>query len=553
MLSNVPDKGLGYGVLIGYHNAPLPKINFNYLGQFNSSDDSRNNWEIDIKNVGNTVHSDNHDKYLLNINCLIINHYMEFYVASKFTKEISNKFAQSLLNNLERLIEHCMVGGEDSNSILEFKDTSLTAEETKLYFKDLTTRVKKVYELSPIQEGLLFHHLYKPGSTEYIGQRVFKFSKVVDEKILRRVFEIIISRYDVLRTGFKWSGTNRVQYVLDEIELPLEELVWDTDHELELEKFLLEDRNKTFNLEEAPLFRLKFVKSPEAFYVIWTNHHILLDGWSQQIIIGEMYELYNQLYNKSIPQLKNRKQYSSYISWQKEQDKEETLNYWRSYLQGLDEPTILSDNLIGDQQEGYNHYSFSLDKAISNQIRVFAKENGLTLSTVIQGIFGIVLGKYLYKQDFVYGVTISGRSVELENIEDIVGIFINTLPLRIRLDPSYSLKDYFESIQKDIASMNSYSYSSLAEIQKLVINQGGSLFNAQFVFENYPVTNNSMNRLKPIKELSFDKSEYPFTIAVIPQEQLLFVISYNKTKFSDKFIEQFKHNLQQIISEVIGL
>ena len=134
----------------------------------------------------------------------------------------------------------------------------------------------------------------------------------------------------------------------------------------------------------------------------------------------------------------------------------------------------------------------------------------------------------LYRQDFVYGVTISGRSVELENIEDIVGIFINTLPLRIRLDPSYSLKDYFESIQKDIARMNSYSYSSLAEIQKLVINQGGSLFNVQLVFENYPVTNNSMNRLKPIQELSFDKSEYPFTIAIIPQEQLLFVISYNR-------------------------
>jgi hypothetical protein len=477
---------------------------------------------------------------------------MEFYVASKFTKEISNKFAQSLLNNLERLIEHCMVGGEDSNSILEFKDTSLTAEETKLYFKDLTTRVKKVYELSPIQEGLLFHHLYKPGSTEYIGQRVFKFSKVVDEKILRRVFEIIISRYDVLRTGFKWSGTNRVQYVLDEIELPLEELVWDTDHELELEKFLLEDRNKTFNLEEAPLFRLKFVKSPEAFYVIWTNHHILLDGWSQQIIIGEMYELYNQLYNKSIPQLKNRKQYSSYISWQKEQDKEETLNYWRSYLQGLDEPTILSDNLIGDQQEGYNHYSFSLDKAISNQIRVFAKENGLTLSTVIQGIFGIVLGKYLYKQDFVYGVTISGRSVELENIEDIVGIFINTLPLRIRLDPSYSLKDYFESIQKDIASMNSYSYSSLAEIQKLVINQGGSLFNAQFVFENYPVKQNVENSLLLISETVELDSEYPITFMIVPDDSIFFQVSYDKTKFSSQFIINFVNYFQNAIIQVIN-
>ena len=311
------------------------------------------------------------------------------------------------------------------------------------------------------------------------------------------------------------------QYVLESAEVPFEVEDWQTlegkeEQEERLQVFIQEDRKKGFNISKAPLFRLTLIQcAKDRYYLIWSQHHILLDGWCLSIVLGDVFKAYEALREAREVQLTSRRPYRDYIAWLQQQDLNKAEAFWKDYLASLEEPTKLSfSSLIEENPEkDYDTYSIAFSIEETDEIKAFAGQHGLTLNTVIQGALGLVLKVYTQQQEVVMGVTVSGRSIDLPGAEEMVGLFINTLPLKITSHPAEDTLSFLKSLQEQTQKLNEYAYTPLAQIQSWSgINQ--SLFDVIFVFENYPLDEEIHNTtpgffIKGVQGV--EKTEYPLT------------------------------------------
>jgi surfactin family lipopeptide synthetase C len=328
----------------------------------------------------------------------------------------------------------------------------------------------------------------------------------------------------ILEQAFAWKDLKiPLQYVLETIEAPFEVLDWqglrEDEQKEKLEDFLKEDRKKGFDLSKPPLFRLTLIQlDTEKYSLIWSQHHILLDGWCLPIVLGDVLKTYEALLQGKEASLPARRPFRDYIAWLQHQDIQQAEKFWKETLQGLEGPTRLSfKDLINQVSEkDYDTYHTVLSEEDTENLRQFAQDHGLTLNTLLQGAVGAVLKTYTRQEEIVLGVTVSGRSIDLPGIEDMVGLFINTLPLRMSFNPEETLLSSLHTLQKSTQKLNDYAYASLAQIQSWSgMNQ--SLFDVLFVFENYPLdestkASNCGFKIKDVKGI--EKTEYPLTIMV---------------------------------------
>ncbi|MEQ8172407.1 MAG: amino acid adenylation domain-containing protein, partial [Candidatus Eremiobacterota bacterium] len=412
-----------------------------------------------------------------------------------------------------------------------------------------SSSIEAIYGLSPLQEGLMFHALSDPDSDHYCVQTSWSYEEEVDVNALKEAWNGIFSCHPVFRTGFYWEGDKPFQVVYRQASLPwytvdLSEIDREKQEE-EIEKIREKLRNDGFTLNKPPPGCLYlFILGKTEYRFIWTTHHIIIDGWSMPLILQEVHRRYECIVNKEIFSMKPVKPFEAYIKWMTEQDREKTADYWKNCLSDFSAATPLTVNNsrldIHKSIENLKEHIHNISEDFFSECQIFARSMQVTLNAVLHLAWSSVLSCYSGLDDILYGITVSGRPPELSGIEKMIGLFINTIPMRVNLTPHESVIYNLKNIQNTIQESNKFSHISLNKIQSLSgMAPGETLFYSLFAFENYPFDEGSGHskaiEMRGLK--SYEKTNYPLNLIIVPGKELSIKFSYDGDCFTEHVIE----------------
>uniref|UniRef100_UPI00313ED713 amino acid adenylation domain-containing protein n=1 Tax=Dyadobacter sp. OTU695 TaxID=3043860 RepID=UPI00313ED713 len=426
-----------------------------------------------------------------------------------------------------------------------------------------SSQIQGICRLSGLQEGMMFHSLYDQQAATYIEQFACDLIEL-DATTFEQAWQDIIKRHTILRTSFSYDKLKLpVQCVHSHVSFNADLLDFSAFSEEEQHErllgFELEDRAKKFDLEKAPLMRLTLIKTgPERHRMIWTCHHILFDGWSLPIIMSELFEFYQLRMSGEFPASDFEDRYEDYIRYIEKQDKTNEEAHWKQYLHGVNGGTLLAlidDDLQRNKGVGvYKESVLSLTGHFTKEIEDFAQKNRVTVNTLMQGVWAILLHHYNQTQDVIFGVTVSGRPEDLPNIENRVGLYINTLPLRSTIVENQNIAQWLQNLQDEQVQNRKYQYSALNNIQKWADIQR-DLFDSIFVFENYPVSEKlaSSNLSVGIENATtYDQTNYPLGIKVVAAGRIIVTFNYNATLLADSYVENMLLHYENVLRQIIS-
>jgi len=329
--------------------------------------------------------------------------------------------------------------------------------------------VKDIYALSPMQEVMLLHTASRRIDDVLFNQFRYEINGELDTAAFECAWRKLVERHDILRTAFLWEDLKSpVQVVREKAELPFELLDWrsepESDRQALLQEFCDADRQRGFDPRKAPLMRIALIRcTDDAYYFVWSSHHLLLDRWCLQIVFDDLFKLYQSARSGTDPDWNDAGQFREYIDWIKQQDALQAEKFWRTSLAGYSETNPLTK--IVAETEG-DSQSIRLRDELHRDIRTLATSCGVTLSVLMQGAWSITLNRLLGKQDVVFGAVVSGRPAELEGVESIIGSFVNNVPVRAQLPRDASLHDWVKSLQKTQHQRSAFEYVAPTSIQR---------------------------------------------------------------------------------------
>ncbi|HEY6927654.1 MAG TPA: amino acid adenylation domain-containing protein, partial [Steroidobacteraceae bacterium] len=422
------------------------------------------------------------------------------------------------------------------------------------------------YELAPLQLGILFHALYDHNPLVYLQQTSFTVAGKLDTAALRQSWTRAVQRHAVLRTAFQYEDLERpVRVIEPSVDLPWQTLDWSAldpqRRKQAYEEFLIRDRQRGFQLQQAPLLRCTLIREDSGLHhFCWSTHHILLDGWSSAVLLGEIFQEYISLARSGMPAAiaPPEHSYQDYVEWLGRRDRVADEFYWRSQLRGFRQPTPLPGESLapgtGTEPEGENlEEALQLSEALTAQIQAHVRGHHLTLNVLLRGLWAILLARRSGNRDILFGVTVSGRAATLAGIESMVGLFINTLPLRLQLVPDATLVDWLRDIHAIQDHMEPHTHAALGDIQKWSdIPRGTALFQTQFVFQNFPVfepkDDASRETGLEIRDVrSYTHSSYPLVLTAVPGAQLNLKLSYDQRRLTTDSIRSLLAELRALL------
>jgi non-ribosomal peptide synthase protein (TIGR01720 family) len=576
-LRGVPNRGIGYGLLRYLHagaqgrlaDLPKPEVTFNYLGQFDQALARSSHFRWASESQGPTQSPRATRSHLLDVNSLISDGRLRLSV--KFSENLHNRarieeLVEGILGTLRSLIHHCLSVEAGGFTPSDFELANLTQSEIERHVGNDRT-VEDVYTLSPLQEGILFHCLHAQNSGAYITHLVLRLDGAIDVQAFQRAWDRLIARHTVLRTGFLWDQVSEaVQVVRRDAKVAWSEEDWrGADDEVQLENlraFLKEDRLQGFDLSKAPLIRLALFRIDEnAYYFVWTHHHLVIDGWSVPLVLQEVLELYQASLRDAESALSTARPFRDYIAWLRRQDLVKAESYWRRTLAGLEAPTswgVPKSTDEGPGEIGNVEYQCRLSLTSTKSLRAFAREHDLTVNTVVQGAWALLLGAYSGESDVVYGAALSGRPPSLTDVTRIPGMFINTLPIRVAIDADLSVRQWLRRLQEQQVELREYEYSALAQVQGWSqVPRSVPLFDAIVAFQNFPVDRTLIEEaarhgLGIQLVLSQEQSTAPFTLFVVLEEELHIRLVYDRKRFDDRAIAAIADRYLRILEGIIA-
>lgn len=428
-------------------------------------------------------------------------------------------------------------------------------------------KVEAIYPLSPSQQGMLFETLAYPESGIHIEQMVLNLQGDLDQLAWERAWKFVIERHSILRTGFVWKNQDQpAQFVLQTVKIPLEKQDWQglspLHQEEKLANYLETKLHGGFNLTQVPIMKFAlFQVAKDDYRFVWTFHHILLDGWSLGIILQEVLKSYSQLSRGQNLSLIPSHLYRNYISWLQQQHLSEAQTFWQGRLEGFTNPTSLGKSVSVDSysvvEKIYGQETAYLSASATTKLQSLVKENHLTLNIFLQGVWALLLSRYSGELDVVFGASVSGRPPDISGIESMVGIFINTVPIRCKIVPDASILYWLQEIQNQQLQQKSYEYCSQGQIHDWSeLSTSLPMYESIFVLENYPV-NESVEQFFNLN-ISLNKSfsvgaktNYPLSILAIPASQLELTIIYNKHRFESPSIIQILEHFLNVLERII--
>lgn len=439
----------------------------------------------------------------------------------------------------------------------------------------MTSTIEAVYPLSPMQHGLLFHALQAPGRAFYVQQNCRLIEGDLDPRAFERAWRAAIARHDVLRTAFEWEHLNGKarQIVLREVELPFDVLDWSTlDPAAQTARrraCLDEQRRAVLDLARPPLMRLTLARTGgRTHWFLWTWHHILMDGWSSTLLLNEVAALYSAFAAGQELALPRPAPFRSYIAWLQRQHAPAAEAFWRGQLAGLTEPTPLPGaqrSRVGRVDTGARcERGVRLPPPATAHFTRFARRRRLTPSAVVHGAWAMLLGRYSMRSDIVFGTTVSGRPADLPGVETMVGLFINTLPLRLRIEHGDTIGGWLARLQAAQIDASQYAYAPLAEIQRWSdLPPATPAFESVVVFENYPVdafhdhygletgARRMQHGLRTTAAEDIETTHYPLLLVVNAGAELRLRLIFDPATFEEAEIDRLLGQLLDLV-EAMG-
>ncbi|MFH8407404.1 amino acid adenylation domain-containing protein [Streptomyces sp. NPDC018019] len=417
--------------------------------------------------------------------------------------------------------------------------------------------VEDVWPLSPLQEGLLFHASFdEEGPDVYTVQSAHAVNGPLDTGRLRAAWETLLARHAALRACFRRvSGARMVQVIAREVELPWQERdlthLAPDDAGAEAERLAAAERARRFDLAAAPLLRVLLVRLGDGRHrMVVTSHHILMDGWSMPIVLAELSTAYAA--GGDAAALPPAASYRDYLAWLNRQDKDAAREAWRAELAGAGEPTlvvpadrtratVVPEDVLMDIPEGP-----------SRDLTALARRHGLTLNTLFQGAWALVLARLAGRTDVVFGATVAGRPHDLPHVESMVGLFINTLPVRVRLDGGQPAIDMLTALQERQSALLPHQHLGLSEVQRLA--GPGASFDTLVVYESFPrppagPDDPQALTLEPAG-LSRNAAHYPITLGVFPGDRISLRLSARPDLFDEAATRRIGQRVVRVLAQL---
>ncbi|ROO88887.1 non-ribosomal peptide synthase protein (TIGR01720 family)/amino acid adenylation domain-containing protein [Actinocorallia herbida] len=414
--------------------------------------------------------------------------------------------------------------------------------------------LEDILPLSPLQQGFFFHAKYDEQDV-YTAQLVLDMEGPLDVAVLRRAAETLLKRHANLRAAFTDEGVSRpVQLVPRAVELPWEEV--DLGEE-EARALVLAERTRRFDLMEPPLLRFVLVRLPDGglggdrHRLVFTNHHILLDGWSTPVLATELFALY--LAGGTDEGLPRPTPYKDYLRWLAGQDRKAAEAAWQEALDGLEDPTLVAPQAADLPAVVPHRALLELDEVVSRKLTRAARRHGVTVNTLLQAAWGVVVGALTGRDDVVFGAAVSGRPADLAGVEQMIGLFINTLPIRVRLTPSDTLAEVLERLQEEQTDLLAHHHLGLTEIQRATGHP--VLFDTMTVLENYPFDPSTMDGILGGLRLtgfeSYDATHFPLSFVIIPGDRLSMRLHYRPDLFTPDSAEALLGRVRAFLDAVL--
>jgi surfactin family lipopeptide synthetase C len=425
--------------------------------------------------------------------------------------------------------------------------------------------IEHSYPLSPVQHGMLIHSLSAPHSGVYVQQLVSVLREELNVPGFQRAWEQIVSRHPILRTSFSWESADEpLQRVHRSVQLPFEYQDWSDlspiGQEKLLESFLQSDRQRGFRFDQAPLMRLAVFRCSQAEYRwIWTSHHALLDGRSRLLLLKEFFAFYDTFCTGQTLHLNNPIPYRAYIDWLERKDFTEDESFWRNHLSGFTAPTPLTVDHSRSTRpaiESFGKQTVLLTAAVTSSLRSLAERYRLTPNTFLQGAWALLLSRYSGEPDVVFGATRAGRHVPVEGAESMVGLLINTVPVRVRVSPGYRLLAWLNELRRQWIEMRNFEHAPLVKIQQWSqIPAGKQLFESLLVFENYQLNSALRDQDESWKKREFHlvgTTNYPLTVVGYLEQELVLEMTYDRRRFDDATMTRTLGHLTTLLKEMVS-
>jgi len=586
-LRAVPHKGLGYGVLRYLADdlcrqtmAALPTagITFNYLGQFDQSfgDDALFHPLDESAGIA-------HDVDAPLANALSVDSQVfggELVLRWTFSRERHDSqtisdLAHAYLAELQSLIEHCLKDEAGGLTPSDFPLARLTQPQLDA-LPVPASAIEDVYPLTPMQEGLLLHTLLEPGTGLYYMQDRYRINSALDPERFAQAWQAVIARHEALRASFCWNvGEDMLQVIHKPGSTPIEYLDWSADPEAEqeprLQALLKQEREAGFDLLNQAPFHLRLIRVGEArYWFMMSNHHILIDAWCRSLLMNDFFDIYMALGEGREAQLAMPPRYRDYIAWLQRQNLAEARQWWQHNLQGFERTTpIPSDRPLLREHAGHSGgmvvgdcYT-RLDVRDGAQLRELAQAHQLTVNTFAQAAWALVLRRLSGDRDVLFGVTVAGRPVDMPQMQRTVGLFINSIALRVKLpedDQKCSVRQWLSGLLDSNMQLREYEYLPLVTIQEhSEVPKGQPLFDSLFVFENAPVEVSVLDRAQSLNATSDSgrtHTNFPLTAVCYPGDDLGLHLSYDQRYFDEATVQgmlgEFKRLLLALVQGFQG-
>lgn len=581
-IRSTPDYGRGYGVLQYLSKDDAAKqalhqqgwdILFNYLGQFDNLFEENGYLHDAHESTGTSIGDEVAFTNKLEITGSVINQKLMLYWTysdAYFTHETISGLAQSYCIYLEQLIQHCV-----SKQMVSFtpSDLSIGQYVTPAALDSFlnTTNIPsikvdtdtKLYPLSPLQQGILFHSLHEKESPLYREHFYAVLHGALDLATFKKTWQLLLEQHSILRTAFLHDVFKMpFQCVHDDVTMPIVYEDWSTfDAEVQEQKWesiVAADKHLPFDMQKPPLSRVRLAKVAAGVHrFLWTSHHICIDGWSTMILIGEMLSYYNALASNQPVAIQRVDAYHGYIKRLLQRNKTSDAKYWKDYLRTFKSPSALAfvrKTVDAAVERRTAQLDVFLGEAFTDQLKAWASRNNVTVNTVLQAAWALLLANYSQTDTPVFGYAVSGRSAGLEAIEQRVGLYTNTLPFVSQVRNDQRLVAWLKEIQLHGSMALEHEWITLTEVQAFT-GQQGDIFDTIFAFENFPVaaTANKAQALSLHSVSMEDTTNYPLTINASIDTELSYRISFETSQVAQSIANAVSHHFEYLLQQFVSV
>ena len=425
----------------------------------------------------------------------------------------------------------------------------------------MNTNIENIYRLSPLQTGMLFHSLGDDGTVRpYTVQMVEEYTGPFNETAFRAAWQRVVDRHAVLRTGFMWENVSEpVQVVQRRARLPFTVHDWrdvaEERRQVRLDRFIADDWERGFDLSAAPLLRVTVIRmTDDRRVVVWSFHHLLLDGWSVQLVVADLYRFYRAELTGEEPDLPAPVPYAKHAEFLAGKSRREAERFWRKHLSGVTAPTVLGDT-APTGRVGVGVTQFDADTELSDAVTRFAKTHHLTVNTVVQGAWGLLLNQYSRQPSVIFGSTVAGRDPSLPGVESIVGLLINTLPVRVDVDGDATVAQWLQELQVQQAESRQYEHSALVDVQRWSdMSRGEPLFESILVFENYPSSDKGGGLPDGLRRRLLhceERTGYPMTVVAWSGGGFGAKFVYDESRFEPEMVARVARHFENLVRAMV--